>query len=206
MSLDTWLLFTLVCLAPVVSPGPGILFAISNALRHGPRVTILVGLANAFGITVLGLAVGFGLGAVMAASEVGFLILKLVGAAYLIYLGVKIWRDRDAFTVASQPAAGRPPVRRLIGHALAISLTNPKAAVALAALFPQFMVTTAPAAPQIVIMAVTYGVLCAVNHVVIAYAGGWLRRFLSSTRRVNWVRRITGGSFMGFGAALAAAR
>ena len=206
MTLEVWLLFALISLAPVVSPGPGILFAISNALRHGPRVTILVGLANALGITLLGLAVGFGLGAIMAASQAGFLILKLVGAAYLIYLGVKIWRDRAAFVVASQASGSKPPVRRLIGHALAISLTNPKAAIALAALFPPFMVASAPAGPQIVIMAVTYGALCAVNHVLIAFAGGWLRRFLSSARRVSWVRRITGGTFIGFGAALVASR
>lgn len=204
MTIETWLLFALISLAPVVSPGPGILFALTNALSWGPRVTILVGLANAAGIAALGLAVGFGLGALMAASTVGFLALKLAGGAYLIWLGIKIWRDRAAFLVEADRPPGPAPMRALIGQALAIALTNPKAAIALAALFPPFLNAEAPLAPQVWILALTYGALCAANHVLIAYAGGWMRRFLHDPRRVRALRRGIGGTFITFGAALAA--
>ncbi|MCY6382131.1 LysE family translocator [Hoeflea prorocentri] len=203
MTFETWLLFLVVSIAPVVSPGPGVLFALTNSLRYGVRTTIMIGLVNAAGIAVLGLAVGLGLGAVMRASGTAFVILKVVGAIYLIWLGIKIWRDRSAFLVDAGRHAGPPPMGRLTTQALAISLTNPKAVVAIAALFPPFLDASQPATQQVVILTVTYGVLCELNHVVIAFGGGWLRSFLTSPRRARWLRRITGGAFVGFGSLLA---
>lgn len=204
MSIETWLLFLLVSLAPAISPGPGVLFAITNALRYGVRITIFIGIINAIGITVLGLAVGFGLGAVMNASVIVFTVLKVVGAFYLIWLGLKIWRDRSAFAVDVEPHSQKAPVRRLSVQALTISLTNPKAMVAIAALFPPFLNGAADTTPQIIILAFSYGVLCALNHIVIAYSGKWLRRFLNSPKRAQRLRQVTGGAFMGFGAIMAA--
>jgi len=203
MTIETWLLFLIVSIAPVMSPGPGILFGITNALRYGVKVTIIIGIVNALGITALGLAVGLGLGALMKASMFAFLILKVFGAGYLIWLGIKIWRDRSAFTIDAKRSTKTAPMRRLIGQALAISLTNPKAMVAIAALFPPFINSQASTVQQIVILAVSYGVLCAANHVLIAYSGNWLRRFLTTEKRVKRVRRITGGMFISFGTALA---
>lgn len=202
MSLDVWLLFILVALVPAVSPGPGILFNVSNAIRHGKKVTIIVGTVNALGILALGLAVGFGLGAVMALSSYAFVAMKIIGALYLIFLGIKIWRDRSALNPDAEGSEAK--LSKLMVHALAIALTNPKAMIALMALFSQFMDNSQPAAPQVIILALTYSGMCWINHIGIAFAGGWLRRFLTSPTRVAWVRRVTGGLFVGFGAALAA--
>lgn len=204
MSLELWLIFLVVSIAPVISPGPGILFSITNALRYGPKTTILIGCVNAIGILVVALAVGLGLGALMAASAFAYLALKLAGGAYLVWLGIRIWRDRSAFLVDPGTPSSKPPIRALTAQALAISLTNPKAIVALAALLPPFLNAGAPLAPQVWILATTYAVLCAANHVLIAYAGGWLRRFLKAPNRVQAVKRFTGGTFIGFGLALVA--
>ena len=205
MVLETWLLFLAVSIVPVISPGPGVLFAITNALRYGVRVTILVGLINGAGIAALGLLVGLGLGALMQASMLAFLILKLAGAAYLVWLGVKIWRDRNAFSVSAGQSTQAAPLRRLSAQALAISLTNPKAMVAIAALFPPFLDPGRPALQQVLILAASYGALCALNHVLIAFCGSWLRGFLQSPPRVKWLRRLTGGAFVGFGSLMALA-
>lgn len=204
MSIETWLLFLLVSLAPVISPGPGVLFTITNALRYGVKITILIGIINALGITILALIVGFGLGAVMNASVIAFTVLKVVGAFYLMWLGLKIWRDRSAFLVDVEKHSQKAPVRRLSIQALTISLTNPKAMVAIAALFPPFLNGTADATPQIIILAFSYGALCALNHIAIAYSGKWLRHFLTSPKRAQRLRQVTGGAFMGFGAIMAA--
>ncbi|MGO1120283.1 LysE family translocator [Rhodovibrionaceae bacterium A322] len=201
MSLDVWLLFLLVALVPAVTPGPAILFNVSNAIRHGKKVTIIIGGVNAFGLLLVGLAVGFGLGAVMTLSTYAFIAMKIIGALYLVYLGVKIWRDRSALDPNSQASGAKLP--KLMAHALAIALTNPKAFVALMALFSQFMDASKAAAPQVIILAVTYAIMCWINHIGIAFAGAWLRRFLTNPRRVVWVRRLTGGLFVAFGAALA---
>lgn len=203
MTLETWLLFLAVSIAPVISPGPGVLFAITNALRYGVKVTMLIGLINGAGIAALGIFVGLGLGAVMKASALAFLVLKVVGATYLIWLGVKIWRDRSAFLIEANSRTGPVPWSKLSAQAVAISLTNPKAMVAIAALFPPFLNANAPAMSQVVILALSYGALCALNHAIIAVSGNWLRRFLSTPRRAQQVRRVTGGAFVGFGSLLA---
>ena len=203
MAFETWLLFLLVSLVPVVSPGPGVLLAITNALRYGVKATILVGLVNGAGIAVLGLLVGFGLGALMQASALAFYVLKTIGAGYLIWLGIKIWRDRNAFAVEVGRSGQAAPMRRLTLQALAISLTNPKAMVAIAALFPPFLNANEPAALQVLILSFSYGGLCALNHILIAFCGSWLRRFLQSPRRIKWLRRLTGGAFVGFGSLMA---
>jgi homoserine/homoserine lactone efflux protein len=205
MAFETWLLFLAVSVIPVISPGPGVLFAITNALRYGVAVTILIGLINGAGIAARGLLGGLGLGALMQASAIGFLILKTVGAAYLIWLGVKIWRDRNAFAVEAEQSRKAAPLRRLSLQALAISLTHPKAMVATAALFPPFLAAASPALPQVVILAASYGGRCALHHVLIAFCGSWLRRFLQSPARVKWLRRATGGAFVGFGSLMAVA-
>lgn len=204
MSIEAWLLFLVVSIAPVISPGPGVLFAITNALRYGVKTTILIGIVNALGIASLALVVGFGLGAVMNASMIAFTVLKIAGAFYLMWLGLKIWRDRSAFLVDAEQTNQPAPIKRLTAQALAISLTNPKAMVAIAALLPPFLNPQAATAPQVIILSVSYGVLCALNHVVIAYSGNWFRRFLSSPKRAHRLRRITGGTFFGFGVGMIA--
>ncbi len=204
MSVETWLLFLLVSLAPAISPGPGVLFAITNALRYGVKITILIGIINAFGITILALVVGFGLGAIMSTSVISFTILKIAGAFYLIWLGLRIWRDRSAFLINVEQHSHAAPVRRLAIQALAISLTNPKAMVAIAALFPPFLNGSVDTTPQIIILAFSYGALCALNHIVIAYSGKWLRRFLNSSKRAQRLRQVTGSAFIGFGVIIAA--
>ncbi len=109
MNFETWLLFLVVSLAPVMSPGPGILFGITNALRYGVKTTIIIGIVNALGLIVLGLAVGFGLGALMKASMLAFTVLKICGALYLIWLGTKIWRDRSAFVIEAEKSTEQLP-------------------------------------------------------------------------------------------------
>lgn len=204
MSFETWLLFMLVALAPAASPGPGILFAITTALRYGRRAALLTGLANGGGLVLLCLAVGLGLGALMAASMLAFTALKIAGALYLIWLGVKIWREPWMIADADAARIAAPPYGRLMRRAFVIALTNPKAMVLIAALTPPFMDPGAAAAPQVALMAVSYGALCSAIHAAIACAGGWFRRWLSRPRWASRFRRISGGAFVGFGVALGA--
>ncbi|MCI4664523.1 MAG: LysE family translocator [Neomegalonema sp.] len=203
MAVETWLLFLLVSIAPVISPGPGILLTIGNALRYGARTAIISGFVNGVGVCVLCLAVGFGLGALMEASAVGFIALKLFGAGYLIWVGVKIWRRPWALVTDEASAVEKPELWRIVRQALLIALTNPKALILIAALLPPFMDASRPATPQVLIMSISYSVLCFGAHCLIACAGGWLRRRLSRPQWAKIFRRSVGGAFIGFGAAMA---
>lgn len=204
MSIENWLLFIAVATLPAISPGPGILLALSNALRYGPRATFYSATGNALGLIVISFAVGFGLAAILAVSTLAFTIVKLVGAAYLIYLGIKLWRDGKALAL---PGMTDAPVSRsrLFRQALFVSLTNPKALVLIAALIPPFVDKNGPVLLQVTILSVTYALMCLANHLLLAFAGGKVRRFLSSEGRLIAVRRVLGTLFVGFGVALASA-
>lgn len=205
MSFDLWLVFVAVSLLPAVSPGPGVMLAISNTLRFGRNATLASATGNAVGLVVIGYAVAFGFGALMATSALAFTILKFIGAAYLVYLGVKIWRDKSSFQVHGSVLTVQKSPGKLFLEALLVSVTNPKAILVITALFPQFMRSEGFSLAETSILSFTYAALCFANHAAIAFAGSHMRRFLTSAKRIRWVRRATGGLFVGFGAALASA-
>ncbi len=205
MSFELWLVFIAVSLLPAISPGPGVMLAISNTLRFGRNATLASASGNAAGLVVIGYAVAFGFGALMATSAFAFTALKFIGAAYLIYLGLKVWRDKSSFAVASETTSVRKSGWKLFLEAFLVSVTNPKAILVITALFPQFMRSGGIDLLETTILSFTYAALCYANHAVIAFAGNHMRKFLTSARRVRWVRRVTGGLFVGFGAALASA-
>lgn len=205
MPFDLWLVFVAVSLLPAISPGPGVMLAISNTLRFGRNATLASATGNAAGLVVIGYAVAFGFGALMATSALAFTVLKFIGAAYLIYLGIKVWRDASSFEATATGSNQSKSSWKLFLEAFLVSVTNPKAILVITALFPQFMHARTIDFTETAILSFTYASLCFANHAAIAFAGSHLRRFLTSARRIRWVRRVTGGLFVGFGSALAAA-
>ncbi|GAA0773902.1 LysE family translocator [Roseibium denhamense] len=205
MPFDLWLVFIAVSLLPAISPGPGVMLAISNTLRFGRNATLASASGNAAGLVVIGYAVAFGFGAIMATSALAFTVLKVIGAAYLIYLGIKVWRDASSFQVANASTGPSKSPVKLFLEAFLVSITNPKAILVITALFPQFMSKGGISLMETSVLSFTYAALCFANHAVIAVAGNQMRRFLTSDRRIRWVRRVTGGLFVGFGSALATA-
>lgn len=205
MTIETWLLFVLVAIVPAISPGPAIFLAVSNVLQFGRSATLISAAANALGLVIVGLATSLGLGAVMAASAFAFTLLKIAGAVYLIWLGIKSWRDKSHF-VEKQENGNGPRGQRLFFSALFVSLTNPKAIILIAALFPPFITQNGSFIQQALILSLTYAFLCFANHVLIAQLGGRMRQYFSDFRRLIIMRRTLGVVFISFGAALAAAR
>lgn len=202
MTPETALLFVFVAILPAISPGPAILLAVSNSLRFGPWATVWSAFGNALGLFLLGFAVSYGLGTVMAASEMAFIVIKLAGATYLIVLGVRLWRSGVNLQVAGQISSVRSR-GHLFMQALIVSLTNPKAMIVLAALLPPFIDPTSPLFSQILGLSAIYAVICLLNHLCLAYFAGKIKRLLQNPAHMRLTQRITGGSFVGLGIALA---
>jgi threonine/homoserine/homoserine lactone efflux protein len=203
---ETWLLFVAVSLVPVIAPGPAILLALSNALRYGATATFWSALGNSAGLVLLGFAVAFGLSALIQTSAAAFLAVKICGAAYLCYLGVRLLRDGKSLRIDMNAVRETKAPGKLFSEAFAVALTNPKALLFLAALIPPFVDHSRPVFMQVAEMSLTYGAMCFFNHMLLAYAGGHVRKFLSSERRVLALRRALGVMFISFAAALAAAK
>ncbi len=205
MTLEVWLLFIAVSLAPAISPGPAVFLALSNTLKFGGRATIWSATGNALGLFILGFGAALGLGTIMETSALAFTMLKFIGAAYLIWLGIKTWRDKSGLIEEGQNILP-PQKHKLFSTALIVSLTNPKAIVVILALFPPFMNAEGSALFQAAVLSATYAVLCFLNHLTIALMGGRLKNFMNNMKRIRLVRRVLGATFVSFGALLASAQ
>lgn len=200
MSFTVWATFLLASVAIAVSPGPGAVVCMSTGLRHGYGATlrILAGLEVAL---LIHLAVVFaGLGAVLAASTTAFSAVKIVGAAYLVWLGIQKWCD----PAEPRDGEGDTAVRRsLFLQGLLVNLSNPKAIVFMAALVPQFIDPHTVQWPQFAIMSVTTVV---VDTIVMSGYSMLAARFaplLCNRAALRTQNRVFGSLFVGAGAILA---
>ena len=200
MALTTWLAFLFAATLIAVSPGPGAATSMSVGLRHGywAALRAILGLQSALVIQLS--IVAAGLGALLAASTTAFNIMKLLGAAYLIWLGIQKWRE------APQAVEGENitmPPSGLFVQGLLVNLTNPKAIVFIAALTPQFIDPGRPQWLQFLILAAT---MCGVDTIVMsgyAMLATHLRRWLNDARTMKAQNRFFGGIFVSAGVLLA---
>jgi len=202
MPFSTWLLFCGVALLATLSPGPGVLLALTNSMAVGPRHAMFSSLGNAAGLVIVSGAATAGMGTLLAVSASAFLMVKIVGAGYLVYLGIKQWRSAplrlDASTSANQPTTPS----RLFLQGLSVALTNPKAILFFTALFPQFLVPGEPLLLQTVLLTATFTALALLSHAVYVGLFRTLRRFLTEARHLRLFNRISGGLFVLLGLSL----
>jgi len=205
------LLFFPVAVAISLTPGPNNFCALNHGIRQGVGAALLgtVGRAVAFAI-FLALS-GLGLGAMLLASEAAFNVMKWVGAAYLFWLGWQAWRSAGSLSGALAAGADGDAtrhftVRELMRREFLLGISNPKAMLLFAAIFPQFIDPSRPAAMQFVTLGGTYLAAEFVSSLVYGLGGQQLRRFISSPRAAARLNRATAGVFVGAGGWLLAAQ
>lgn len=202
--MELYSLFLLMAAATVLSPGPGVVMTLSNALRHGMHGTLGGILGIAVGALVVAAISATSLGVLLATSAQAFTVLKFVGAAYLIYLGVRLWRA-PPFDFANRPAHRTGFGRRFI-EGLSLQLTNPKAIFFFLSIFPQFIHPDTSYSVQFGALVLTYSALVLVIHCGYALFAKRAKSWLTSARGGRLVNRAAGTTFVFFGAALATAK
>lgn len=210
MTFTHWLPFAIASAILVAIPGPTVLLVVSYALGHGRRYALATTTGVALGDFTAMTASMLGLGVILAASATLFSMLKWVGAAYLIYLGIKLWRAPvsvpDAPNASDMPAMPDTPetrTGRIVAHAYAVTALNPKSIIFFVAFVPQFIDPHLRATPQIVIFETTFIVLATLNAFGYAMLAAAARKAVRSARVQRIVNR-TGGSLL-IGAGLFAA-
>lgn len=194
-----WLYITVVALA-VASPGPGVLNTLTNALRYG-FVGSLAGIFGiALGIAVLAVISASSIAVLLSTSKWALLVLQMVGAAYLIYLGVQLWRSSSRFSVEQNQTVKKHRMRFLQGTT--ITILNPKAIFFFMALFPQFITLNADNTAQFAKLVLIYCVLVVVIHSVYAALAKVARAYLMSERGRFWVHKVTGSFYVLLGIGL----
>lgn len=204
-----WPLFSAFLLASLVlaiTPGPGVLYIVTRSLaqgRHGGLVSVA---GVALGNVGNALAASLGLAAVFAVSSLAFTVVKYAGAAYLIWLGVRMLRRPAATSEAAVPAPA--PLRRVFRDGLIVALLNPKTTVFFAAFLPQFLTANAAPMTQSMALGALFVAIAAVTDSVYALAAGTMAPKLRANVAQRIARRLGGSVFIGLGvfAALAGSR
>lgn len=199
-----YLLFLAMATLTVLSPGPGVVMTLSNALRFGFRGTVGGILGIAFGALVVAAISATSLGVLLATSAAAFTVLKLIGAGYLVYLGVRLWRASPFHFSAQGTHAAR--FARRFAEGLSLQLTNPKAVFFFLSVFPQFISGTEAYAPQFIRLVLTYSTLVVLIHCAYALFAHGARTWLTSERGGRVINRTAGATFIVFGVALATAK
>jgi threonine/homoserine/homoserine lactone efflux protein len=197
MSVEVWLAFVAASAVLLAIPGPTVLLVISYALGHEKRTATATMAGVALGDFTAMTASMLGLGALLATSAALFTALKWIGAAYLIYLGLKLWRAPVASDEASAEAASAPKERplRIFLHAYAVTALNPKSIIFFVAFLPQFLNHAEPLAFQMIVFEATFLVLATANATVYGLLASLARQTIRKPRVQRLVNR-TGGSLM----------
>ncbi|AIR69660.1 LysE family translocator [Dickeya fangzhongdai] len=205
MTLHLWLVYLGVIAVLIAVPGPSALLSMAHGLRYGQRRALATILGGASGSLVLMTASALGLGAILAASATAFLALKVVGALYLIWLGISAWRTREStLTPSAEVDEAAPGALGLYRHGFMVGVSNPKDILFFAALFPNFIDTSAPQAMQFALLALTWVVLDFSIMFTYACMGHRVSALFAHPRRLRLFNRATGTLFIFAGSALVA--
>lgn len=208
MALHLWLTFSFAYLLTSLIPGPNVLLTVRNALRHGPSGMGMTLLGNLTAQLLAISAVAMGVGALLVSLPTAFLLLKLAGAAYLIYLGLR------QLLAPAKPGlapvqAGKAPVRapwRIAVEAFVVSISNPKTLVFFCAFLPQFLEPGRSLFGQFAMMYLSCSLIVCLVHTCYCITAHRFGQRLKASPAAAWLKRACGALFIGLGVRLLQAR
>ncbi|MEU8969377.1 LysE family translocator [Streptomyces monashensis] len=207
VSTDRLAAFAALSLLLIVVPGPSVLFVVGRALAHGRRAALTTVAGNTLGAYVLVVAVALGIGPVVERSVLVLTALKLAGAAYLVYLGVRAWRGRGSLRTASAQPDGGPGhgFLRTLGEGFVVGVANPKTTVFFAAVLPQFVDPgQGHATGQMLLLGLVFNAIALASDSVWGLVASGARQwFARSPRRLSAIGGIGGLTMIGLGVTVA---
>jgi threonine/homoserine/homoserine lactone efflux protein len=198
MNMELWIPFVLAATIILIIPGPTILLVISQAVTHGRRsvvplvVGVLLGDFTAMTLSLLGL------GAIMSTSAALFAIFKWIGALYLIYLGIKLWKSNPK-NDSTQETAKKASRRSLLKSSFVVTALNPKGIAFFVAFLPQFIDPLKPAFSQLTLLGATFLFLATLNASLYALFAGQLGEHMRKRNIRRWFNRCGGSALIGAG-------
>jgi threonine/homoserine/homoserine lactone efflux protein len=202
MPVEIWVAFAAASAVLVLIPGPTVLLVVSYAMGQGWRTALPMAVGVALGdFTAMTLSM-LGLGALLAASAVSFTILKWIGAVYLIWLGVKLWRA--GATLHAAPRTGSASPARMLGHAWLVTALNPKSITFFVAFLPAFLDPKADFLTQMTILEATFLFLAFVNALGYALIASKARGLVANPRAIGTINKTGGGLLIAAGIATVA--
>jgi threonine/homoserine/homoserine lactone efflux protein len=204
MNYDLLLMYSLMSFFYIISPGPAIFLAITNGMTTNMKIVALSSLGNIFGLFLLSAIAISGLGALLVASSTLFMITKLLGASYLIYLGIRQFRKGKEQLLLSEKNTNQVNRRYLsyFKEGFFLASTNPKPILFFTALFPQFLDIETSIIPQFFIMTAIFMFFSFVSLFSYGFISKTAKHFLTNQNNIAWFHRVTGGLFVSMGVGL----
>ena len=198
-----FVLFIGVSWALIISPGPDMLYVITRGMAHGRKAGMLSAIGVVCGILIHTIAAALGLTLILQTSAFAFLIVKLIGAAYLVYLGIKAWRDQSTFRLEATPSLAKSGA--VFWQGVLSNVLNPKIAIFFLAFLPQFVDQGSSYVTwQMVILGLTFACFGLCFLLVVGYFSGSIGNWLTyRPRYAQILQRVTGGILVGLGVRLA---
>jgi homoserine/homoserine lactone efflux protein len=203
MSFATWITFVIAGSLIAISPGSGAVLSMSHGLAYGVRKASATVLGLQIGLMLVFAIAGAGVGSLLLASSVAFMVVKTTGALYLIYLGVMQWRSKaEASAVLAAGLAAHPSFGRRVLTGFLTNATNPKGIVFMVAVLPGFISNAAPLLPQLAILGATMVTIDTVVMHGYALLASSMQRFFRDARAVRLQNRFFGGVLVVVGSLL----
>ena len=200
--MDNYLLYVGVAAATILLPGPAVMLTINNAIQRGLFLSVAGILGIALAILVVAAISATSLGIILASSAAAFTVVKVLGAVYLIYLGIKMWRTQQS--ISAKTLHRTKSFYACFFEGFLVSISNPKAVVFFMSIFPQFIDLKQEYMPQFVLLAVTFSVLVMAIHTAYALFSVFAKSRLSSAEGSSILNKVSCGVFVAFGVSLVA--
>ncbi|MCS0585011.1 LysE family transporter [Massilia pinisoli] len=203
MSFATWIAFVIAGTLIAISPGSGAILSMSHGLAYGVRKASATVLGLQLGLVLVLVIAGAGVGSLLLASETAFTVVKVVGALYLIWLGISQWRSKaQTSAISTAGLAPHPTFGRRVLTGFLTNATNPKGIIFMVAVLPQFIAQDAPVLPQLAILGVT---MVSIDTTVMhgyALLASSMQRWFRDARAVKMQNRFFGAVLMVIGTLL----
>ena len=202
MNLHTWLIFAGAVIVLTASPGPNALLALSHGVKHGLKNTFATICGSLLAFIMLMVASLAGIGAIMASSVWMFETIRWIGAAYLIYLGIKMWRSTPKKFVTEEIETSEKSRKALFQRGFLVAISNPKIIIFFASFFPQFINPAYPQLQQMLILGVTFVSLELSWQLLYAGGGNKISAWINMPKRQKIIDCVSGSLFVAAGTLL----
>lgn len=202
MSLETWIVFVLFWAAIVAAPGPNAAFTVATTMANGLPRALMAPLGIALTVVPHALVSALGLGALLLSSATLFTLVKWLGVAYLLWIGIQQWRRGTALTFRR---TGQSSARKILLQGFLVSMFNPKTVMAYVAVYPQFIVPAEPLLPQMALLMVSQVLVALLVYGTYVGLASRLRAWLGQRRGAQAMRHATGTIYLAGAAGLALA-
>jgi len=202
-TLEFWSLYIITVFVASIIPGPSMLLALAHGIKHGTKISMVTALGNSIASMIQASIAIAGLGILLSTSTLVFMIVKYIGAAYLIYLGIKLFKAPFTIDDSNANTTEKPVLKKLFSEAFIVAAANPKALIFFTALFPQFIQENRAGLMHYSILVLVLGFIAFLCMMIYSFGGFKVKGFFNTSKISKYIGKIIGTTFVSLGFGLA---